>query len=103
MNKRERQRDVFMQLVNKQLEPHGVTYEDVKSDPEWYMKYKTSAEDEKVFLDWGTDLIRTNLKLNKNLAESEMSWFILQWGLTTANNISQPILEETSKKATSKK
>ena len=103
MNKRERQRDVFMQLVNKQLEPHGVTYEDVKSDPEWYMKYKTSTEDENVFLDWGTDLIRTNLKLNKNLAESEMSWFILQWGLTTANNISQPILEETSKKATSKK
>ena len=31
----------------------------------------------------GTELIRKKLRLNKKMAEMEMSWFILQWGLTT--------------------
>ena len=31
----------------------------------------------------GVDLIKTKLKMTKKLAEQEMSWFILQWGLTT--------------------
>ena len=103
MNKREKQRDVFMQLVNKQLEPHGVTYEDVKTDPEWYMRYKTSQLEEEAFIAWGIGLIQNKLKLNKKLAEREMSWFILQWGLTTVPSGAQQVLVEKANKATSKK
>ena len=86
MNKRDKQRAVFVKLINKQLEPHGVVYEDVVSNQEWYMQYNTTEEEEASFIQWGTDLISKELKLNKHLAEQEMSWFILQWGLTTSNN-----------------
>ena len=33
---------MFVDLVNKQLEPHGVTYTDVRGDANWFMKYKTT-------------------------------------------------------------
>ena len=103
MNKREKQRDVFIQLVNKQLEPHGKTYEDVKHDPEWYMKYKTNPADEKAFLKWGTSLIKDKLKLNNRLADSEMSWFILQWGLTTVHDSKEPLPVKVTRRTASKK
>lgn len=83
MEKRDKQREVFMALVNKQLEPHSVNYDIVKKDPEWYMRYKTTVKAEAEFISWGVELIREKLKLSKKMAEQEMSWFILQWGLTT--------------------
>lgn len=83
MNRRDKQKEVFVQLVNKQLEPHGKCYEDVSNDPDWYMRYKTTREAETQFIDWGVKLLREKLRLNKKMAEAEMSWFILQWGLTT--------------------
>jgi hypothetical protein len=91
MDKREKQRTVFIELVNKQLEPFGVTYSDVSNDPDWYMRYRVTKEQEDLFIKWGIDLIREKLKLNKKMAEQEMSWFILQWGLTTnhTNHIDQ--------------
>lgn len=84
MDKRDKQRNVFIQLVNKQLEPHGVTYNDVKDDPNWYMNYKTTRENEREFMDWGSQLMQEELGLTRVLAEKEISWFILQWGLTSS-------------------
>lgn len=90
MQKRDKQRAVFIKLVNKQLEPHGKIYEDVVNDSEWYMRYKTTQRAEREFIKWGTDLIRKDLKLNGVAAAREMSWFILQWGLTTNNTSPAP-------------
>ena len=84
--KRNTQKDVFIELVNLQLKPHGKTYKDVKGNPEWYMKYKTSRDSEKTFMSEGVEIIRKKLGLTKKLAEKEMSWFILQWGLTTVES-----------------
>lgn len=84
MDKREKQRNVFIQLVNKQLEPHGVTYNEVKDDPNWYMNYKTTRDIEREFMDWGSQLMQDELGLTDQLAEKEISWFILQWGLTSS-------------------
>lgn len=78
---------VFVQLVNKQLLPHGKTYEDVKKDPQFYLRYKTTTEAEKEFMTWGVQLLREELKLSKKMAEQEMSWFVLQWGLTTNQDL----------------
>ena len=85
MQKRDKQRQVFIKLVNKQLTPHGKIYEDVISDPEWYMRYKTTQKAESEFIKWGIKLIRKDLKLSEAAAAREMNWFILQWGLTTNN------------------
>ena len=101
MDRREKERDVFIALVNKQLEPFGVGYEDVKNNPDWYMEYKTSEKAEQEFINWGTELIRKELKLSKKMARMEMSWFILQWGLTTtiSDKIRQKTTEASKKKA----
>lgn len=83
MTRREKTKDLFIELINKQLEPHGVTYEDVKNDPQWYMNYSTDETTEKEFIEYCIQRIRKVLKVNKSLAEKEAQWFILQWGLTT--------------------
>lgn len=100
MDRREKERNVFVALVNKQLEPFGVTYEDVKTNPDWYMEYLTTEKAEQEFIEWGTELIRKELRLNKKMARMEMSWFILQWGLTTSvsDKIKQKTLEAKKKK-----
>ena len=97
MTKREKIESLFIELINKQLEPHGVTYEDVKKDPNWFMNYSTDAETEKEFIEHCIKRIREVLKLNKKLAEKEAQWFILQWGLTTV-----PQSELAQRKSTSK-
>lgn len=105
MNKRDKQRNVFIQLVNKQLEPHGVTYNDVKDDPNWYMNYKTTRESEQEFIDWGSQLMQEELGLTQDLAEREISWFILQWGLTSSEPYEEPATEvvEVENTTTTKK
>lgn len=87
MQRREKIQEVFVELINLQLEPHNKTYEDVKQDPNWYMNFPTTRENEHKFMKVGTDLIRKKLRMSKKLAEMEMSWFILQWGLTTKDSI----------------
>lgn len=82
-NKRDKTKEVFVELVNLQLKPHGKTYEDVVGDPEWYMKYNTTREAEAVFQEEGVKILRDKLRMGKKMAQQEMSWFILQWGLTT--------------------
>lgn len=93
--KRDKTKEVFVELVNLQLAPHGKTYEDVLGDPEWYMKYSTTREDEKVFQSAGIEIIRKKLRMTKKLAEQEMSWFILQWGLTTNEKLTNLEKEST--------
>lgn len=85
-DKRKKQQDVFIELVNLQLKPHNKTYSDVKGDPEWYMKYQTTRDSEKTFMSEGANIIRKKLGITKRLAEKEMSWFVLQWGLTTVES-----------------
>jgi hypothetical protein len=81
---RERQKKLFIELINKQLEPFGKTYDDVVNIPNWYMNYKTTPEEQKKFTDYCANRISKELGLTKKMAEMEASWFILQWGLTTS-------------------
>ncbi len=93
MSRRDLESEVFLTLVNKQLEPFNVKFEEVKNNPDWYMEYQATTEKESEFIKWGADIIKTKLKLTKSAANQEMNWFILQWGLTTASpsSVSQKI------------
>ena len=93
MTKREKTRELFIELINKQLKPHNVTYVDVKGDPDWYMNYRTSVESEEAFISYSIKRIREVLKCSKQMATKEAQWFILQWGLA---------LEETPTKQSTK-
>jgi hypothetical protein len=74
---------LIIELINKQLEPHGVTYTDVKDQPDWYLKYSTTPEKEAEFIEYCTQRIQSELDLSLTRAKDEAQWFILQWGLTT--------------------
>jgi hypothetical protein len=99
MTKREKQRDLFIELINYQLKDHNVTYEDVKENPAWYMEYHTTPEKETEFINYCVSRIREVLKVSKTDAEREASWFILQWGLTTKNSTPTQFEPEIKRKA----
>jgi len=73
---------MFVDLVNKQLEPHGVTYTDVRDDANWFMKYKTTIQQQNRFTDWAVYYLIDKTEMSTKRAEGEVSWFILQYGLT---------------------
>lgn len=79
--RRDKQREVFIKLIDMQMEQHGLTYEDIKNDPKFYTNYTTTPEKEAEWIKGGVELIRKQLHLNKKQAEIEMSWVVLQWGL----------------------
>lgn len=72
----------FVEFVNKQLEPHGVTYTDVRDDANWFMKYTTTVEQQNRFIDWAVYYLINETGMPTKKAEEEVSWFILQYGLT---------------------
>ena len=79
--KRDKQRELFIELINKQLEPFNKKYEDVLNEKDWYRTYKTTPDKEKYFAQYAKERIMKVLGLNAKMAENEVSWFILQWGL----------------------
>lgn len=90
------QKEGFITLVNKQLEPFNKTYEDVKGDSLWYTKYIVTPEQESNFMNWGSEYLQTKLGLTEKQAEVEMNWFILQWGLKSSKIVnSKQSVEET--------
>ena len=95
-NKRETTQKVFRELIDLQLQPHGKAYKDVVNEHDWYMNYRTTREVESEFMKRGIELIRKKLRLSKAMAEREMNWFILQWGLTTVEQVedAQQMLDE---------
>lgn len=80
--RRDKQKELFVELINKQLEPFGKKYEDVIDDPKWFTKYKTTHAAEREFAEYAKQRIIKELKVNSKTAENEVSWFILQWGLS---------------------
>jgi hypothetical protein len=82
MNREELKLDVFKDLINKQLEPFGKTYESVLNEKDWFLKYPVTKEQEDEFIQWGIKHIQKKMKSTKAMAEKEMNWFILSYGLT---------------------
>ena len=61
MASRQKTKEVFIELINLQLEPHGKTYKDVVKESDWYMKYSTTREKEHLFITEATKILRTKL------------------------------------------
>lgn len=78
---------MFVDLVNKQLEPHNVTYVDIRNQRNWFMKYNTTIQQQNRFIDWAVYYLIDKTKMSSKAAEEEVSWFILQYGLTLKKEI----------------
>jgi hypothetical protein len=80
----EKRTQAVIMILNKMFEiaGHNVTYDDIKDrKDDWYTEWTMTVQQSKEWQDWGVDYLRKNLKMNKVLAENEMRWVNLQWGL----------------------
>lgn len=71
-------------LINKMFEisGHSITFEDIKDrKDDWYSEYEMTSEECTEWMEWGIEYLKKTLKINKKLAEMEMSMFNLSYGL----------------------
>jgi hypothetical protein len=68
-------------LVNKMLEKHLVTVEDVLNDETWYDRYSWTKRENDEFRDWAIGHLRKKLRWNIARATKEVGYFLLCYGL----------------------
>ena len=87
LSREEKKEKAVVDLINQMfiIAGHDVTYDDILGKDKWFMEYSMTVEQGEEFREWGEKYLRKNLKMNKALAEKEMMWFNLQWGLTYSN------------------
>lgn len=74
--------DIFRLCINKQLEPHGVTYDDVVQDPNWLRKYHFASDaDYRAWKAWCIELLIKRGGFTRRGAEREFGMFDLGYGL----------------------
>jgi hypothetical protein len=85
---REQKREkAVVDLINQMfiIAGYDVTYDDILGKDKWFLEYTMTVEQSEEWKEWGVAYIRKNLKMNKALAEREMMWVNLQWGLKYSN------------------
>lgn len=82
---REQKREqAVIDIINQMfvIAGHEVTYEDIKGrNDNWFTQWTMTTAQADEWKAWGIAYLRKNLKMSKVLAEKEMTWFNLQWGL----------------------
>jgi len=84
LTKDQKREQAVIDLLNQMfiIAGHNVTYEDIKGrNDNWWTEWTMTMAQADEWKAWGVDYLRKNLKLNKVLAEKEMQWVNLQWGL----------------------
>jgi hypothetical protein len=84
LNKQQKREQAVIDLLNQMfiIAGHSVTYDDIKGRTDnWWAEWTMTVAQGDQWKAWGTDYLRKNLKLNKTLAEKEMQWMNVQWGL----------------------
>ena len=82
---REQKREqAVIDIINQMfvIAGHEVTFEDIKGrKDDWFTQWTMTVAQSEEWKAWGIAYLRKNLKMNKKLAEKEMAWFNVQWGL----------------------
>lgn len=85
---REQKREkAVIDLINQMfvIAGHNVTYDDILGVEDWFRKYSMTVEQGEEFKKWGKKYLMKNLNMYAKMAEREMQWFNLQWGLIYSN------------------
>ena len=84
LTREQKREQAVIDLLNQMfvIAGHQVTYDDIKDRKDnWWTEWTMTMAQADEWKAWGVDYLRKNLKLNKVLAEKEMQWVNLQWGL----------------------
>ena len=85
LTREQKREQAVVDLINQMfiIAGHDVTYDDIKDrKDDWYQQWKMTIEQADEWKQWGIKYLRENLKINKKMADNEMLWFNLQYGLT---------------------
>lgn len=80
----QKRQQAVIDIINQMfiIAGHEVTYDDIKDrKDDWFTDWTMTIAQSEEWRAWGVAYLRKNLRMNKALAEKEMSWFNLQWGL----------------------
>jgi hypothetical protein len=84
LTKQQKREQAVVDLLNQMfvIAGHSATYEDIKGRTDnWWAEWTMTMDQSDQWMAWGVDYLRKNLKLKKTLAEKEMRWMNIQWGL----------------------
>lgn len=84
ISRQEKKEQVIIDLVNMMFEiaGHTVTFEDIKDRKDnWFQEWTMTTEQNDQWKLWGKKYLIKNLRMNEKIAEKEMMWASLQWGL----------------------
>ena len=84
ISRQEKKEQVIIDLVNMMFEiaGHTVTFEDIKDRKDnWFQEWTMTTEQNDQWKLWGKKYLIKNLRMNAKIAEKEMMWASLQWGL----------------------
>ena len=86
--KEQKREQAVIDLINQMfiIGGHQVTFDDIKDRKDaWYSEWEMTVQQAEEWKKWGIAYLRKSLKINKALAEREMLWFNLQYGLKYSN------------------
>jgi hypothetical protein len=84
LSREQKREKAIVDLINQMfiIAGHKVTYDDIKDRKDsWFHEWTMTVEQSEKWKQWGVKYLRENLKINKTLAEKEMMWVNLMWGL----------------------
>ena len=84
VTRQQKREKALVDLINQMfiIAGHDVTYDDIKDrKDDWYAQWTMTVAQGDEWKDWGIAYLRKELKLTPTLAEREMQWVNLMWGL----------------------
>ena len=78
----------FIEIINKMFEfaGHDVTYNDIKGrEDNWYTQWTMTVEQSEEWKKWGKKYLMKELRMYAKMAENEMMWTSMQYGLKFSN------------------
>lgn len=84
VTREQKRQQAVIDIINQMfvIAGHEVTYDDIKNrKDDWFTDWTMTVAQSEEWREWGIAYLRKNLRMNKTLAEKEMTWFNLQWGL----------------------
>ncbi|MEI6186940.1 MAG: hypothetical protein WCP46_00360 [Alphaproteobacteria bacterium] len=73
--------NLYDHLIEYELTMAGKTIKEVKKDEKWFSNNTLTPEQYDSFKEYAIELIKKTLKLNKDKAKLQFSWFDLMYGL----------------------
>ena len=92
LSSQERNDQAIKYLINEmfKIAGHDVTYDDIKDrKDEWYREWTMTVSQGEEWKSWGVNYLRKSHRMSKKVAEREMLWVNLQWGLMYSDYDSQ--------------